>query len=189
MLMKYVAFVLLALGLAAPANAEYGWCTIQKDGSYDTYVTEVIDIGTGPDVYSTVLTGQFGRAFQGYVRQFETVVREPDCHSSKRLSDAQDGNRRYGGSVGKVIRTNWRGTWPAPTEGAASAQSGAYLTVKSDDSASRSAKVADDAMLKAQRDAAAALAKRIADSARADAEMQAGIKKFLADLRKRGRAQ
>ena len=49
--------------------------------------------------------------------------------------------------------------------------------------------MADDAMLKAQRDAVAALAKRIADSARADAEMKAGIEKFSADLRKRGRAQ
>ena len=187
--MKYVAFVLLALGLAAPANADYGWCTIQKDGSYDTYVTGVIDIGTGPDVHSTVLTSQFGRAFQGYVGQFETIVREPDCHSSKRLSDAEDGNRRYGGSVGKVIRTNWRGSWPAPTEGATSAPSGAYLTVKSDEGAASTSAAQIDPVLAAQRDAAAALAKRIADTAREDAKVKLRIEQFLTELRKRGRAQ
>ena len=187
--MKYVAFVLLAFGLTAPANADYGWCTIQKDGSYDTYLTEVIDIGTGPDVYSTVLTGQFGRAFQGYVGQFETVVREPDCHSSKRLSDAEYDNRRYGGSVGKVIRTNWRGSWPAPTEGAASAPSGAYLTVKSEEGAASASAAQHDAVLAAQRDGAAALAKRIAETAREQEQTKAKLAKFIKELRKRGRAQ
>lgn len=187
--MKYVAFVVLAIGLAAPAHADYGWCTIQKDGSYDTYVTEVIDIGTGPDVYSTVLTGQFGRAFQGYVGQFETIVREPDCHSSKRLSDAEEMNRRYRGDVGKVIRTNWRGSWPAPSKATASAPSGAHLTVKSDKSGAAAAAAHHDAVLAAQRDSAAALAKRIADTARGQAQTKAKLAKFLADLRERGRAQ
>jgi hypothetical protein len=168
--MKYVAFVVLALGLAGPAHAEYGWCTIQKDGSYDTYVTDVIDIGTGPDVYSTVLTRQFGRAFQGYVGQFETVVREPDCHSSKRLSDAEYTNRQYSGGPGKVIRTNWRGSWPAPSEGTDSAPSGAYLTVKTDKVGAAAATDYHDTILTAQRDSAAALAKRIADTAREQAQ-------------------
>jgi len=188
--MRYRLLAIGALGLAiaAPARADYGWCTIKKDGSYDTYISAVVDIGSSPDAYATVLTGRFGREFQQYVGQFETIVREPDCISSKRLSDAEEMNRRYNINPGEEIRTNWRGGWPAPSEGASSAKGGAHLTIE-EAGPTVAADQLRDAVLRAQRDEAAARAKEIANTARQRADMQAKLDKFFEDMRKRGRAQ
>ena len=185
---RFFLGILLSIAVVTPAKAEYGWCTIQKDGSYDTYLSAVVDIGEGSNVHQEVLTRQFGRAFQSYVAQFETIVREPDCHSSKRLSDAEEGNRRYSMSVGEVIRTNWRGAWPAP--GASSgpvAASGSHLTVSSPPAPA--APEWSEAQQQQQRQAAAELARNIAASAKARAESEAALTAFLDAMRKRGRAQ
>lgn len=177
------------LAFAPHAHADYGWCTIQRDGNYDTYISAVVDIGTTPDAHSVVLSQRFGREFQTYVGQFETNVREPDCHSSKKLSDAEDMNRRYATSVGEEIRTNWRGGWPAPADSGATSAAGPHLTVKDDASASQAPDRIRDAVLRAQRDEAAARAKQIASTARQRADMQGKLDKFFEEMRKRGRAQ
>ena len=189
MQLRLFALGLSTVAFATPAYADYGWCTIQRDGNYDTYISAVVDIGTTPDAHRVVLTERFGREFQTYVGQFETIVREPDCHSSKRLSDAEDMNRRYASDYGEEIRTNWRGGWPAPGESGATAAGGAHLTVKYDVGAIQAADRLRDAVLRAQRDEAAARARTIANTARQRADMQAKLDKFFEEMRKRGSAQ
>jgi len=189
MQLRLLAFGISIFAFVPLAHADYGWCTIQRDGTYDTYISAVVDIGTTPDAHRAVLTERFGREFQTYVGQLETVVREPDCHSSKRLSDAEDMNRRYATSVGEEIRTNWRGGWPAPSESGATSAAGPHLTVKDDASAKQAPDRIRDAVLRAQRDEAAARAKQIANTARQRADMQGKLDKFFEEMRKRGRAQ
>jgi len=179
-----LALAFLALGFAGSASAEYGFCTISKDRGYDEYLSGVIDIGNDPDAYRVVLVGQFGEQFRSYIGQFEEYARPPDCHSSKRLSDAEYmvRNLSISGDIGKVIRTGWIGNWPAPGKDAPKPEpSGAHLTVepvKPVESAAAVAarKLEQEAAARANAQAAAAQrAKELAQASGKDAALQALI--------------
>ena len=57
----------LLLALATPAHAKgFAWCQV-NGSNYQAYLSAIVEIDDGPAAYRG-LTGQFGKAFQDYVR-------------------------------------------------------------------------------------------------------------------------
>lgn len=180
----------LAATTATQASADVIFCNATGRATSQRFHTPFLDIGTNTDAAVSV-----GDAFERYLAATHPEGDSWDATCDREATLSRSESRldwfKYKNPDNQWIATDFTGGYPLASSGSknSDASSGAYLTVKTNDGAKKSAKVAGDAMLQAQRDGAAALAKRIADTARDQDRTKAQLAKFLADLRERGRAQ
>jgi len=184
-----ILIAVLAATTATQASAEVIFCETGARDSNKRIYTQFVDIGTNPEAAIKLRD-----AFDEYLTRMNpggwwtpTCAHEPTLsRAQSRLEGFIEHNKSH-----QWIATDFTGGFPLATGASKSSEAppGAYLTVKSDNSAAQSADQATDAMLQAQRDGAAALAKRIADTARNEADIKAKLAKLKEELRKRGNKQ
>jgi hypothetical protein len=185
-----ILLAVLAATTATQASADVIFCSATGRATNQRFYTPFLDIGTNADAAYNV-----GNAFKKYLDATHPEGDSWDATCDKEATLSRSESRldwvKYNNPSNQWIATGFTGGFPLASSGSKSSEapSGAHLTVKSDDSAKRSAKAAGDAILQAQRDGAAALARRIADTAREQERMQAQMAKFTAELARRGRAQ
>ena len=100
----------LLLALATPAHAKgFAWCQV-NGSNYQAYLSAIVEIDDGPAAYRG-LTGQFGKAFQDYVRgSLDPKALSVDCTRQDTRFFAEDYiGVLIGANPGfKFVRTGWR---------------------------------------------------------------------------------
>jgi hypothetical protein len=100
----------LLLALATPAHAKgFAWCQV-NGSNYQAYLSAIVEIDDGPAAYRG-LTGQFGKAFQDYVRSsLDPKASSVDCTRQDTRFFAEDYiGVLIGANPGfKFVRTGWR---------------------------------------------------------------------------------
>jgi hypothetical protein len=184
-------YCVLAVGIAAVSSMApaadgkltYGWCEVKgSDGNY--LMSELLQAPSGPN---DALEREFAASMGGDQRascwMYYSRPTEADSYLDKRKYVIETEEKL------KYSLTGWTGSHGIRGEPPKS-QPGAYLTVeKAGPTPAEAAAERAGRELEGQRAAAAANAKRIADAARSQAETQAKIDKFMAELKKRGSAQ
>jgi hypothetical protein len=191
--MLITAIALAVTGIAGAASAkQFGFCSVKTDsGIY--YLSAIVELGDGSNGFSQFQYGPFGNGFWQHIKATADInAGTPDCHSEKRLSDAQE-------FFARMIRVNqqnvyrqtgWSGGLGAPTEAASKpAPSGAYLTVESNTGLRDAGKAWDAQVKKTLQAEAQKKVETAAKAAAADAQRQAEIEAFFRERRKQGAAQ
>jgi hypothetical protein len=109
---KCLAALTLLLPIAASAQAKsFAWCQV-SGGKYETYLSDIVEIGDGPDAFVAFKAGAFGNGFRQYVQSsFDPHASGLDCNKQDSRFFAEDyidvlisGNPGY-----RFVRTGWRG--------------------------------------------------------------------------------
>ena len=115
---RYFTGALLLLAFASPAQAKgFAWCQV-NGANYQAYLSAIVEIDDGPAAYRG-LTGQFGKAFQDYVRAaFDPKASIADCTRQDTRFYAEDYiDVLIGANPGfKFVRTSWNGSAHAASE-------------------------------------------------------------------------
>jgi hypothetical protein len=185
-----ILIAVLAATTATQASADVIFCNATGRATQQRFYTPFIDIGTNQEARM-----QISWAFEKYLRQTHPEGESWDSTCDQEPTLSRSVSRlewfQYNNPTSQWVATDFNGGFPIATAASKNSETspGAYLTTKTNNIPTKIASATDEAVLQAQRDGAAALAKRIADTARGQAQTQAKLAKFLADLGKRGRAQ